>query len=422
MKHYILYSFILLAIWPSYKIYSQENRVIYQENQEDSIIYKNNYYNIFQNDTDAKQLLYIGFKGPALIPHSRIGDHLFFLDEIAFERRIFKQFSMYAAVYNLHSPLFSQQQQDYYGASLLLKYFIPTTRDRIDKKTKTNLTGPYVAAGYRRYFKSNESDIVYGYREDLKGVAIQVGWQNRIFKHSYFNMVLNMSILDDDIRFPSRGTWLNYYFNPELKFGAVIGNRKENFQACKILNCQKDRTHLFKINILDLFRRRYSRQGVSIDYEHKLGNGSWSINGGFGIDYSHIPVFTTFMGIDKPQIHSFGFTGYIEPRYYHNLKSRMLRGISGNGFSANFIGLEVTSFNWYLLIIGNQERVGSTGNSFGFFANYGIQREIGRNLYCQLRAGIQYNHHYLPVIHYDLPILNYNGFGPGFDIKLGFAF
>lgn len=86
------------------------------------------------------------------------------------------------------------------------------------------------------------------------------------------------------------------------------------------------------------------------------------------------------------------------------------------------IGLEVSSINWYGLIIGTQERVRSAENSFGVFANYGIQREIGRNLYCQLRAGIQYNHHHLPVIHNDLPILNYKGFGPGLDIKLGFAF
>ncbi|MBK7428663.1 MAG: hypothetical protein IPI60_17415 [Saprospiraceae bacterium] len=400
---------IVLAIVFISRIYSQDTTMIHSEIPEDSIVYKHNYYSIFQNDSDVKQLLYIGLKGPALSPDNRIGDYLFFLDEIVFERRIFNQFSLNAGVYNLNSPLYSQQQQDYYGTSLLLKYFIPTVQDRRAKKTKTNLTGPYVAAGYRNYFKtSNSVDNSNGY---LSGVAFQLGWQNRVFKYSYFNVVLNASLLyGDQLQVPSaHHDFLGgkIYFNPEVKFGAVIGNSKENYQACRILNCQQDRKHLFKINVLDLLRNRYSRHGISLEYEQKLGDGPWSINGGISVNYGFYKSSFEWEGILNPKIHNIYVSGFIEPRYYHNLKRRMLKGISGNGFSANFIGLELSSNHWNFLIRGETEKASLISNSRILYANYSIQREVGRNLFCQFRTGIQYN---------------FEGFSPALDIKLGFAF
>lgn len=409
------------------RIYSQDSTMVHSEIQEDSIVYKNNYYSIFQNDSDVKQLLYIGLKGPTSNPDNRLGDYLFFLDEIVFERRIFNQYSLNAAVYNLNSPLYSQQLQNYYGASILLKYYIPTKQDRINGKAKTNLTGPYIGVGYRSYFETLKRDI---FSDEIDGITVQLGWQNRIFKYSYFNLVLNASVLAGghfSILSRNNNTW-QFYFNPELKFGAVLGNSKENYQACKVLNCQKDRDYLFKINVLELFRRRYSWQGMSFEYEQKLGKGAWSINGGLAISYGYYnfnyntDFISEWEGYLNPIFHSFKFTGFIEPRYYHNLKKRMLRGISGNGFSANFIGLELSSINAYTSITGLNKK-GKLGDSvIGVFANYGIQREIGNNLFCQLRAGIQYNHHDLPIVFARRAIPSYKGFGPGLDIKLGFAF
>lgn len=428
MKIHLLISIFTLALAPGSTIFSQENEAIFFEDSGDSVIYKNNYYSIFQNDSEVNQLLYIGVKGPASSPENRIGDYLFFLDEIVYERRILDKYSLNGAFYNLNSPLFSQFHQYYYGASIMLKYYIPTSQDRITGKTKTNLSGPYVAAGYRVYFRSSTSRSNYG--SDLNGIAIQLGWQNRIFKYSYFNLVLNASLLTGEQQITTFGyrndSW-EFYFNPELKFGAVLGNNQENYQACKILNCQKDRDRLFKINILELFRRRNSLQGMSFEFEKKLGNGPWSINGGLGLSYSFYSFnFGDYLfdweGFINPVLHGFKFTGFIEPRYYHNLKSRMLRGISGNGFSANFIGLEVSSNHWYTFV-GAQNKNGTIRHqAFGVFANYGIQREIGSNLFCQVRAGLQYNHHNLPIVFARSAIPGYKGFGPGLDIKLGFAF
>ncbi len=408
MKTHLHLLIFIAAMASASSVFSQDSTMIHSEIPEDSIVYKNNYYSIFQNDSDIKQLLYIGLKGPALSPNGRLGDYLFFLDEIVYERRIFNQFSLNAGIYNLNSPLYSQQQQNYYGSSILLKYFIPTTQDRLAKKTKTNLTGPYVAAGYRNYFTtSNSVDNSNGY---LSGVAFQLGWQNRVFKYSYFNLVLNASILKGDHvpSYTNRNSFgWGFYFNPEIKFGAVIGNNNENYQACRILNCQQDRKHLFKINVLDLLRNRYSRHGISLEYEQKLGNGPWSVNGGISINYGSFKFYSEYEGITAPRIHNIYLSGFIEPRYYHNLKRRMLKGISGNGFSANFIGLELSTNHWNFLIVGETEKTSLQSNSRILYANYGIQREVGRNLFCQVRTGLQYN---------------FKGFSPALDIKLGFAF
>ncbi|HJZ40924.1 MAG TPA: hypothetical protein VJ203_11195 [Bacteroidales bacterium] len=135
------------------------------------------------------------------------------------------------------------------------------------------------------------------------------------------------------------------------------------------------------------------RLGVS--FEYKLGN-SHSLGAGLNVlMFDKEPLFS-------PYPHrTFGVKVNLEYRYYHNLKGRMSRGLTGNNFNADYFlfspalsfGYEPYTLQGYQWDFNTGTWIVSYKSSFKAIPDlrlgYGIQRSIGKSFNYDINGGFQ---------------------------------
>jgi hypothetical protein len=194
---------------------------------------------------------------------------------------------------------------------------------------------------------------------------------------------------------------LNPVFNCFSQTDTTLTNEKEpEFVNDKF----KERTSMFYFGgNTTLETRNYefgASSGIYTGYEHKM-NKNHVIGAGIG-------YFFYYQDVSYVDLNSFQYLLRLDLTYkfYHNLNSRMRKGLTGNNFSANYFYVspnlsftpdyrENTSYAWdftngYWVVTSRKERFCEPALKLG----YGFQRVIRNKLNFDMNAGLQFNLEY----------------------------
>lgn len=176
-----------------------------------------------------------------------------------------------------------------------------------------------------------------------------------------------------------------------IGLGLVFNNEKalDKDRLCPALKCYERETFLLKINTLDLLTLKYSdRQKQSlIRFNPQIGVEQKLFNSPFSIDAN---LKANFNWVHNSSDNSYNSTyldlfGRVQARYYYNLKNRILKGKSGNGFAANYIsGGVYQRYN-----TGSSDHFKQ--NEYGLTLTTGIQRTFSKRLYFDVELGGAYD-------------------------------
>jgi hypothetical protein len=270
------------------------------------------------------------------------------------------------------------------------------------KKGYRNMSGNYFGAGWNKVvlgYPWNDNS----YSSNFTDIYARWGMQRRAFGSGLIDLGMQGGFrFGDEKQLNSGEVVSNKYRSIVLSTNSIIGfgfvfNSEKNIdwkRICPITKCNEIEQFMVKANIANLFQYEYRMSGSGshiIDFnpkiavEYKLFKSSWSVNA--GIDF--IGKFT-FSEEEKPGISS-EYASSIESRWYYNLRSRMLSGKTGNGFSANYLSGGVRNFN-------NQSLLP--------FITTGIQRTLGNHLYFDGKIGfaMEDNNNYNPYLMGDLQV------------------
>jgi len=271
-------------------------------------------------------------------------------------------------------------------------------------KSKSNLSGNYFALGSSYKYVIEETppfpnrQFNFLYKSNFS-INIKWGMQRRFLNKGYIDFGLTAGKHYNKDESPS------YFFSTFIDAGLAFAKDKQKVnrdKLCTVLRCYETDRFIIKIDLNDLLN--YSIQGISnlhkkhsitfnpnIAMEVKLGKLPISINSEF--DYYSI-LFLETLGtyglINRDEYTKYNFS--IESRWYLNLKRRMLKGKSGNGLSANYIGLGVMNRN----IIRKTESYdygirnidSSTQNDNLVFITAGMQRLLSKHFYLDMNLKI----------------------------------
>ena len=126
----------------------------------------------------------------------------------------------------------------------------------------------------------------------------------------------------------------------------------------------------------------------NISYEKRLFQWPLSIQADLysRIDFSYqFQYLSSTILPNEVQVGRIYYSGGLQLRYYHNLNKRILKGLSGDGLSANYFGFE-TSYDGVLVVLErNQNFVVEQPEYFlrtpVYRLKYGIQRFYGKHFY-----------------------------------------
>jgi len=257
------------------------------------------------------------------------------------------------------------------------------------KKGVRNMSGNYVSLSFQHQsnFPSNiNADAKLFYtrwgmqRRFLGSGLIDLGVNLGYKKIDYYTSDENNSVGDERIFFQTTGT---------IGLGFVFNNEKTLNQdrLCPVVKCFERETFLLKINTLNLLSFQYSdmrkQSTISVNpqigIEQKLFSSPFTIGANLKLNYNWI-----HSNSNKSFTSSYSeLFGRIQARYYYNLKSRIQKGKSGNGLSANYISGGV-----YQGFTGLNDPLKLT--DYGITFTTGIQRTFSEHLYFDVELGGAY--------------------------------
>jgi hypothetical protein len=360
-------------------------------------VFLNNYDYLQLNKEDISRMLFLG-------------------TEIGTEQRLFHKFSIRCAIniftispYINKTDFVTDNNFTFGGINAFVNYY-PFSYSQSSRKT--NLSGLYVGAGFGLYFADkyeNTEDfdidsIKLIFNGDIKnfgrktaisyGTLFTVGYQQRIFDIMYYNIRLNFANLRlhqlDPDNFDIIRSKSKLYIIPSMDLGISLHSDRKKYN---FVNYQMNKTHLIKFDFLRLFIfTPFGGHGLSVSYEQFLGNKPLSLSGGIDFSLSKSRTYSDeYFTIGKSYEHFIGNELFGEVRYYHNLEKRRLEGKIGNGFSANYFALNLSGRHTYTRKEYDDLTPTEKFNKYGIALEllYGIQRELGKHLYIDIRGGLR---------------------------------
>ena len=263
-----------------------------------------------------------------------------------------------------------------------------------------SMSGNYLALGY------TNPGITGGYSFEKRQLYATWGIQRRFLDYGLIDMGINLGY--GDYTYPSsipilRSSMFNkgYFLQSRGEVGlGFVFNKIKDLDAdrlCAVVKCFERETFLFKINTNNLFSlfhnpeddRTELRLKPKLSVEQKLFDLPISISLDFGLDYQwwqrkRIEIYN-YHGYNNNHGYRSDFTGRLHTRYYYNLKSRIRKGKSGNGFSANYISGGVYQNYQFTSSYSRTVKRETTGYIF----TTGIQRTFSDHFYFDVEVGIQ---------------------------------
>lgn len=336
--------------------------------------------------------------------------------EAGVEQRLFYKFSFRSSIntftispYINKNDFITDINFTFGGISSFINYY-PFSYSKTSQKT--NLSGLYFGVGFGLYYgNQNEStegldidsllSIFKGEHENFGrktgfsyGTIYTVGYQQRIFNVMYYNLRLNFANLRvnqlNPDNFNTIRTKSKLYLLPAIDLGFSLHSARKKYN---FVNYQMQKTHLIKLDFLRLFEfTPYGGHGLNASFEQLLENKPISLIGGIDFSFSKDRTYS-----DEEFIKEKGYDHFTrselfgEVRYYHNLEKRRLAGKVGNGFSANYLALNLSGRHTYTRKEYDDLSPAEKINKFGIELEllYGIQRELGTHLYVDFRFGFR---------------------------------
>lgn len=297
------------------------------------------------------------------------------------EVEIFPYFTLMGQVY---FPQTEPGNTYYYNLDSEMRWYYGSR-----KKGVRNMFSNYFALGYKNQTKYSSltssryrENFFYG-RWGMQRRFIGNGLLDIGFNAGYNSMPKHLYKRFNDFFVQSTGlVGLGFVFNKEK----ILDPEK----LCSVVKCYEKETFLLKLNTSNLFSIYHSAKNndyrINIQpetgLEQKLFSSSFSIGADFKLNYNWQKV-SFIEGGDY--IYNYGFlSGKVQARYYYNLKNRIRKGKSGNGFSANyFSGGYYKEF--YIKNHGSEHVFKK--NFEGIMITTGVQRTFGKHFFFDVELG-----------------------------------
>jgi hypothetical protein len=280
--------------------------------------------------------------------------------EFSVEQKIGKPFSIGATIatsavsYNGYNPdIFRKPGRQYFqNASFEAEgrwYYAMTKRINAGKQAN-NLSGPYLGASFR-WIHWRKDVVLENTVNDQHSAFLNVGIQQRIFKHGYFDLGYGFGYLRSE---ESPSIRNNRYFSSALraKLGFAIAgpSSKDDSKGsyCEALRCFREERSMFKIDLLNLINFSsyyYTKQldfTPSIAWEQKIAQSAFSVEteASLSMSYRGFRYQDDYQNFEvRSDYQSFKAQLVIQPRYYFDLNRRIAKGTAGNNLSGPYVGL-----------------------------------------------------------------------------------
>lgn len=339
---------------------------------------------VFRNWIETKRMLKINVTG--MLPNSLYGYKSKWFNDVAFEHRVSNSGSLQLGLTWNHTLGQNYSIDEYLppqlSAQLSYRYYLKNRAQKIFGLSKTNLSGIYI--GPKISFGAYTDFYV---EHQIFRIGIEGGIQKRIFNHSYIQLNFDAGIQNQTF-----GSKIAFFLEPRLQAGLVFGdnNKKEN-QLCKLFNCSYEKRRLLKLDLLGFFNGTFDHIFPSVIFEQKIFSPAHSIN--FGIHAGQYQPLLVFPQTENPQpewYKSKSVSFSVEPRWYYNLESRILKGKTVNNFSASFVSLAyIAQFteNTLLQDISRAFAIQRTDHRVAML--WGLQRHILNWGFIEFKAGIE---------------------------------
>lgn len=268
------------------------------------------------------------------------------------------------------------------NSNLSLRWYYKLNEQRKKLGVKNHMSGNYFFAnvGYTSLNfiadDGNQDIIAINHVKERK-VIVGLGWglQRRFLGKGYLNMGISSGL---EMPIASNGE-TSFYLSSSMSVGFAFAKDKYNLnqdQLCPVIKCHESASLVFKSNFLNVInitlesntRDIYIRPNIIV--EKKIGASPFSLQAnaivGINYYYRNDRIYSSSY-FDYGEGSNLQLEGGLEARWYYNLKKRILKGKTGNGLSANYIGL------------GAQHTYNSNNNLFNnnvtfYYVNTGIQR------------------------------------------------
>ena len=243
-----------------------------------------------------------------------------------------------------------------------------------------NMSGNYLALGYQFETQVTSNDDL-----NVNNFYARWGAQRRFLGSGLIDLGVNAGRKT----YFSSGRSMNLLFlqtTGVIGFGLVFNDEKplQQDRLCPVIKCFERETFLLKINTLNLLRIQYSDKSKALFLYPEIGVEQKLVDSPFSIGAS-LKFNFTFSESQYNDLHLttsyFDWEGRLHARYYYNLKNRILKGKSGNGFSANYISGGIL-----------QQYSDRTSEVFDrdllmYSLTTGLQRTFGKHFYFDMEFG-----------------------------------
>ena len=335
-----------------------------------------------------------------------------FKNLFGFEHKVGKDFSLSAGIgFGFKQEDFSESENDFssreFSAILESRWYYNMKRRIAENKSKRNLSGNYIGLGarYSRVSKILYSqsfgivpigDTIFNLVTDYISIYAKWGIQRRFLKRGYFDFGLNTGV-ETTLNKSNTSFFLSTYIDAGIAF-AKDKQKLDHDKICPVLKCYSLDRFILKSNLLGLFSIKAGYFGFATTFnpeivaELKLGSSPFSLSAGVKINtfYSHLVNFN-----EVPSNLEFEIQPTLETRWYYNLNKRIIKGKTGNGFSANYFALG-GSYNYKKnpsLLLGFSNNFGplifslKSQSAIGYYILWGIQRTYAKHFYFDVNVG-----------------------------------
>ncbi len=288
--------------------------------------------------------------------------------EISVEQKIGKPFSIGATIatsavsYNTFNPdIFRKPGRQYFQNATFEAegrwYYAMTKRINAGKQAN-NLSGPYLGASFR-WIHWRKDVIFENGVNDQRGAFLNVGIQQRIFKHGYFDLGYGFGYLrSEESPYIRNNRHFSSALRAKLGFAIAGPSSKDDSKGsyCEALRCFREERSMFKIDLLNLINFSsfyYTKQldfAPSIAWEQKINQSAFSIEteASLAMSYRGFRYQDDLQNLKiRSDYQSFKAQLVVQPRYYFDLKRRIAKGTAGNNLSGPYVGLHnVFSKTW----------------------------------------------------------------------------
>ena len=406
--------------------YSQESGAL----QKQAFVSAADY--VFMTRQEAKWMLKANYAAMTS-GRSIFGDFEYNL-ELGGEAKLSPSFSVNGLVgYNHKSE---QIIRGFWYAQIEPRWYYNMARRIAAGTSANNFSGNYFAVKLTRFtsvdYQRSDRTIV----APQQRLMLAYGIQRRVFNHGFFDFSMNVGYQQDTDHTPvyvqdqmnryRLSNWNNtalggFSARSEVRLGLALGGQKSKAAAssCDIFRCFEEDKSMLKIDMTRLFYVAPNNVNVSLStaYERKINKSAWSINQEVRLDYTY-RFERSYIPHSAYQSEGNTLSGryVLEPRYYYNLRKRIMQGKSANNLSANYVALHSSNELAHSFLNFSPENIRLRTNfvtSLGVV--WGMQRRLFANGFVDAKVGLERN---LNKTFHDFII---PGVNPVLDIKIGFA-